>query len=178
MSVADKASTEPQAIHYAKLIVEKSNLRSVIRNCRIAVENAESEAVEYEDIRAELEGSILEIDSKGSKETTISDSIDEILEDIHKIQAGEFNSNVIKTNTGRLDGFLGAGGIAPGEVLTLAAPTSCGKSALALNIATKAMKQQSVPVAYFSFEMPQKQLVKRMSQSLSGLVSVPLRNAE
>ena len=78
MSVADKASTEPQAIHYAKLIVEKSNLRSVIRNCRIAVENAESEAVEYEDIRAELEGSILEIDSKGSKETTISDSIDEI----------------------------------------------------------------------------------------------------
>ena len=169
MSVADKASTEPQAIHYAKLIVEKSNLRSVIRNCRIAVENAESEAVEYEDIRAELEGSILEIDSKGSKETTISDSIDEILDDIQKIQAGEFNSNVIKTNTGRLDGFLGAGGIAPGEVLTLAAPTSCGKSALALNIATKAMKQQSVPVAYFSFEMPQKQLVKRMSQSLSGV---------
>ena len=175
MSIMEGATTETQAVYYAKMIAEKSNLRKLIRECRMATEKAENEIEEYTDIRSKLEGGILEIDSKESKEVSISSSIDEILEDVRKIQAGEFNSNVIKTNVGRLDNFLGSGGIAPGEVFTLAAPTSCGKSAFALYMATKAMKEQNVPVAYFSFEMPQKQVMKRMVQSLSG---VNLRSIE
>ncbi len=175
MSLMDGATTESQAVYYAKMIAEKSNLRQLIRECRIAVENAESETDEYTEIRSKLEGGILEIDSKESTEVTVANSVDEILEDIRKIQNGEFKSNVIQTNVGRLDNFLGSGGIAPGEVFTLAAPTSCGKSALALYISTKAMKTQDVPVAYFSFEMPQKQLMKRMIQSISG---VNLRSIE
>jgi len=175
MAVMDRATTETQAVHYAKLVAEKSNLRKLIRECRIALENAEGESTDFSDIRSKLEGGIVSIDSKDSEEATISNSVDEILEDVRKIQAGEFVSNVIQTNVGRLDTFLGSGGIAPGEVLTLAAPTSCGKSALALYMATKAMKTQDVPVSYFSFEMPQKQLMKRVIQSLSG---VNLRSIE
>lgn len=169
MDMMDSATTEPQAIQYARLVSEKSNLRKLIRECRIAQEKATSEGYEFQDIRSSLEGNILDIDASGSSDSSVSGSVDEILEDIRLIQSGEYVSNVIQTNIGRLDGFLGSGGIAPGEVLTLAAPTSCGKSAFALYLATKAMKTQNVPTAYFSFEMPQKQLMKRIIQSISGV---------
>ena len=169
LSLMDCATTEIQAVNCAKLVAEKSNLRSLIRHCRIAQEDAELESKDFKDIRSKLEGGITDIDCKNSKETTIDESVDEILEDIRRIQSGEFVSRVIRTGIDEVDSLLGSGGIAPGEVFTLAAPTSCGKSALALFLATKAMQTQNVPVAYFSLEMPQKQLVKRIVQSLSGV---------
>ena len=64
--------------------------------------------------------------------------------------------------------MLGSGGIGAGEVLTLSAPTSCGKSALALYIATQAMLKEAVPTLIFSLEMPRKQIIKRMVQAISG----------
>jgi replicative DNA helicase len=91
------------------------------------------------------------------------------MDDINLMKSGDFVPNVVRTNVGRLDLFLGNGGIAAGEVLTLAAPTSCGKSAFALYVALKAMIEQKVTVGYFSFEMPQKQIMKRMIQSISGV---------
>lgn len=169
MSLMDAATTESKAVHHAKLIAEKSNLRRLIRQCRLAEEKAYGEGHEFQDIRAELEGGILDIDSRDSTQYDVADSVDEITSDIALMQAGEFTPDIVKTNVGRLDGLLGNGGIAAGEVLTLAAPTSCGKSALALYISARTMADQGTPVAYFSFEMPQKQLMKRMIQSVSGV---------
>jgi len=169
MALMDSATTEAQAVHYAKLIAEKSNLRKLIRQCRIAEEKALGGTEEFNDIRAGLEGGMLEIDSKDSSGYSVSGSVNELINDIDLMQSGEFTPDVVKTNVGRLDNLLGNGGIAAGEVLTLAAPTSCGKSAFALYVSLKAMTEQGTPTAYFSFEMPQKQLLKRMTQSLSGI---------
>ena len=175
MELMNSATTESQAVQYAKLISEKSNLRRLIRECRIAVERAEGESHEFSDIRADLEDKILDIDTTVEVQEDIGSAVDEILSDIEKMKAGEFNPDVVKTHTNRLDGYLGSGGIAAGEVLTLAAPTSCGKSALALYIVAKSMTIDETPTAYFSFEMPRKQLMKRMIQSVSG---VNIRNIQ
>tara|TARA_E500000318_G_scaffold21495_2_gene21945 strand:- start:968 stop:2290 length:1323 start_codon:yes stop_codon:yes gene_type:complete len=167
-SIMDGASTASQAKHYANLIAEKSKLRQLIRHCRIALEQAEDES-EFQSIRAELENNVLDIDSVNDSGFGVSSTMDEILVDVDHMIAGDYVPQVVKTNVGRLDEFLGNKGIAAGEVLTLAAPTSCGKSALALYISAKTMTEQETPIAYFSFEMPQKQLMKRMVQSLSGV---------
>mgnify|MGYP003112870661 FL=1 len=169
IELMNASTTEPQAIQYANLVQEKSNLRKLIRECRIAQEKATSEGHEFQDIRSSLEGSILEIDSRDSLGFSVKDSVDSIVSDIELMQSGEYKPDVVKTNLNRLDDYLGNGGIAAGEVLTLAAPTSCGKSALALYISARTMIDQGTPTAYFSFEMPQKQLMKRMVQSVSGV---------
>lgn len=175
MQLMDTATTELQAIQYAKLVSEKSNLRKLIRECRIAVEKAEGESHEFADIRADLEGNILDIDTSEGAGEGVESAIEEILADVKRMKDGDYKPQVVNTNVGRLDSFLGNGGIAAGEVMTLAAPTSCGKSALALYIAAKAMSIDEVPTAYFSFEMPRKQLLKRMAQSISG---INLRNIQ
>jgi len=57
------------------------------------------------------------------------------------------------------------GGLRGGQVYILAAPTGCGKSAVAINIA-KHVAQQGRRVLYFSLEMKQEQILHRLWSSL------------
>lgn len=58
-------------------------------------------------------------------------------------------------------------GFGPGDLLTIAAPTSGGKSILLLQIALKAA-QNGKSVAIFSLEMPPKKVLRRMLANLLG----------
>ena len=53
-------------------------------------------------------------------------------------------------------------------MFVISAPTSCGKSQLALNIVLRAAVTDSKPIGIFSFEMPTEQLTKRMAQTASA----------
>jgi replicative DNA helicase len=168
LSVMDSATTELDLNYCARTVAEKSKLRNLIRSCKKAQEKAESETSTADDICLELE-SELDDDRVDSEGLTLSSATDSIAEELDALADGTYVADVITTNIGRLDGMLGSGGIAAGEVLTLAAPTSCGKSALALNIALNAAKRQNKGVGIFSLEMPKKQITKRLLQTLSGI---------
>jgi replicative DNA helicase len=140
----------------------------LIRTCKVALEDAHSGEMDYIDISSKLESG-LDQNGKPTDETKISNSIESIREEIRCIQSGEYVPDVVRTHTGRLDSYLGNNGIGAGEVFVLAAPTSCGKSALALFMALQANRKDGVPVAIFSLEMPQKQLSVRLTQTLSGV---------
>lgn len=168
-NIMDEVSTSLQARFFAKTMVEKSRLRSLIRSCRIAEEKAQKESPTYDEIRSELEADITAKPKLGINTAKIGTSTEELLEEIQQMQDGTFVPDVIKTNASRLDWYLGNGGIAAGEVLTVAAPTSCGKSALALFIASQAVVKEEKACAIFSLEMPQKQLSKRLMQIISGV---------
>lgn len=168
-------STGLQARFFAHTLVEKARLRSLIRSCRVAAEKAEKESPTYDEIRSELEAEITAKPKLGINTAKISTSTEELKKEIQMMKDGEFTPDVIRTHIGRLDSFLGNGGIAAGEVLTLAAPTSCGKSAWALYVALNAVKKEEKATAIFSLEMPQKQLTKRMTQIISG---VNMRNVQ
>ena len=75
----------------------------------------------------------------------------------------------MKTGIDHLDDKLDEGGIGKGEVFVISAPTSCGKSQLALNIVLRAAVQDNRPIGIFSFEMPTEQLTKRMTQTASAV---------
>ncbi len=162
-------STGLQARFFAHTLVEKARLRSLMRSCRVAAEKAEKESPTYDEIRSELEAEITAKPKLGINTAKISTSTEELKKEIQLMKDGEFTPDVIRTHIGRLDSFLGNGGIAAGEVLTLAAPTSCGKSAWALYVALNAVKKEEKATAIFSLEMPQKQLTKRMTQIISGV---------
>ena len=175
LALMEGPSTGLQAQFFASTIVEKARLRSLMRSCRLATERAENESPTYDEIRSELEAEITAKPKLGINTAKISTSTKELKEEIELMRKGEFTPDVIRTHIGRLDGFLGNGGIAAGEVLTLAAPTSCGKSAWALFVALNAVKKEEKATAIFSLEMPQKQLTKRMTQIISG---VNMRNVQ
>ena len=175
MSLMDGASTPSEALFFARTVAEKARLREIMKSCRIAVEEVESETMSYDEIRSKLESDITAKPMLSQDKVNIGASAKELLEDIAKMQAGEYEADVVKTHTNRLDDYLGNRGIAAGEVMTVAAPTSCGKSALALYIVSQAVAKDGHACGIFSLEMPQKQLTKRLTQVISG---VNLRSVE
>ena len=175
LAITERASTPAQASYFAHIVAEKSKLRELMRSCRLAVEEVESETRSYDEIRSELENTLLARPLASQSKVKIGESAKELLEDIKKMQSGEYEPDVVKTHTNKFDDYLGNRGIAAGEVMTIAAPTSCGKSALALYIALQAVKKDGHHCGIFSLEMPQKQLTKRLTQVISG---VNIRNVE
>ena len=153
----------------AETIREKSRMRALIRSFRLSVESLQDEKKDSTQVCSEVENLILSIDDKNLDDRDVKGALLDIKNDIDQMLNGEYVPNVIKTHIGHLDDKLSEGGIGMGEVMVLAAPTSCGKTQLALNIVTRSMLNDSKPCMVFSLEMPKKQIVKRMLHSLSGV---------
>ena len=158
----DKVASPLQAPSLVKIVREKSDLRKLIRSLRTNLEKAEAESDDFNVIKGNLENDFLELEKGGKDDFSLSKSI-EILENEFQDQIdGKYTQESVKTHIEHLDAVLGCSGIGLGEVMVISAPTSCGKSQLALNIATRAMMRDKVPCGFFSLEMPQKQIAKRM----------------
>ena len=168
-SIMDRVETSMQMNHYAKIVKEKSNLRKMNRAYRVATESIMTQSDSAENIKHTVDSEVNRIHFTQEKPNDLSSTAEEIKDEFRRMLAGEFVTDALPTHIGKLDQQLGNRGIAPGEVITLAAPTSCGKSALALNIALKSVTHNNAPCAVFSLEMPQKQLFKRMAQTLAGV---------
>jgi replicative DNA helicase len=93
-----------------------------------------------------------------------------LLEDkLTAMTENRYEFTALSTGIDHLDEKLDEGGIGKGEVFVVSAPTSCGKSQLALNIVLRASVQDKIPIGIFSFEMPAEQLMKRMVQTASAV---------
>ena len=134
----------------------------------MGAENASTETAKSDAIKADVDDQLGKVMEVLDQSQSIKDSANELKEDFTQMLNGEFTNDVVRTHLPQLDSMLGSGGIGAGEVLPLSAPTSCGKSALALFIALKAVRNDAVPTLIFSLEMPQKQITKRMVQCVSG----------
>tara|TARA_R100001509_G_scaffold41792_1_gene22452 strand:- start:557 stop:1900 length:1344 start_codon:yes stop_codon:yes gene_type:complete len=158
----DKVASPLQAPSLVKIVREKSDLRKLIRSLRINLEKAEAESDNFNVIKGNLENDFLELEKGGKDDFSLSKSI-EILENEFQDQLeGKYTQESVKTHIEHLDAVLGCSGIGLGEVMVISAPTSCGKSQLALNIVSRAMMRDKVPCGFFSLEMPQKQIARRM----------------
>ena len=167
--LTEGAETTTSIKHYAGIVKEKSNLRKLHRSYRLAAERAASEQLPASDIQGAVESDIGDDITSGAGIEKISTSVEVLKDEFQQMQDGTFVKDVVRTHIPHLDEKLGMGGIGAGEVCIVAAPTSCGKSAVAINIALRASKTDAVPTCIFSFEMPQKQIARRMVQTLSGV---------
>ena len=94
----------------------------------------------------------------------ISGPVEEAIDDIERIQkSGETTG--LKSGISSLDKSIG--GFKPGALYILAARPAMGKTALALNIASAVSLRDHV--AFFSLEMPKKQIGQRLLSSYSGV---------
>ena len=152
-----------------EIIKEKSNLRKLIKCFRVSVEDMQAETKDSGEVSAEVENVLTELNNSSQTDKGINLSLQEVQEEFESILDGSYVPNVVKTHIDHLDGKLNEGGIGMGEVCVIAAPTSCGKSQLALNIVSRSLEKQKIPALIFSFEMPQKQVIKRMLHAISGV---------
>ncbi len=161
--IADYEATAANVVHYAHIVRDKAVKRGLISVATEIVEEGFGEAGAADQLLDFAESRIFEISTKKSKNTfsTLNDEMIPTFDYIERImnRGGELTG--ISTGYNQVDQLTG--GLQPGELIILAARTSMGKTALALNIARNAaVYPQNKRVAVFSFEMTTRSLVLRL----------------
>ena len=175
--LTDAVGTSANVEHYATIIRDHSTLRRLIQSAGRISESCYALTDDVSKILDQAEASIFAI-----REGRDSSSI-QAVKGMLKNMIGHIEAMMTRTGgvTGVPSGYKDlddlTGGLQRSDLIILAGRPSMGKTALALNIATQAALAEQrdersgepFPVAFFSLEMSQDQVLLRLLCSLGGL---------
>lgn len=160
---------------HLEIVRQKSYLRQLVRTCNAITQNALSEETETASVFADAQGKIndlcLAAESGESDEhfVMLSKIIDsEVMPALQGLREGR--SSKMLTGFAGIDSAIG-GGIAPSDVLLVAADTGKGKSSFALQMAYN-FAAQGIPSAFLAGEMTNKENVLRLVSQMSGITNL------
>jgi len=160
-TLSDFVPTSANCVNYARIVKEKSVLRSLISS---ATQIAASVYGQEEDVTSLLDKAerlIFEISDRRLEHSyvhikdIIKDGIELIESLYHK------KSHVTGVPTGFSDFDIKTAGLQPGDLTIVAGRPSMGKSAFATTIAEHVAVNEKIPVGIFSLEMSKEQLMQR-----------------
>jgi replicative DNA helicase len=154
--------TSANVQHYARIVLDASILRRIISTCSNVIGEAYDSPEDVNEVLDAAESEIFKIAEKRQLNpiARVSELLEESIKRIDdQIKAG---SGVTGVATGftKLDEMTS--GFQPSDMIVLAARPSVGKTAFALNIASKAAVENGKNVLIFSLEMAKAQLVQRL----------------
>ncbi len=160
-SLADFVPTAANISHYARIVREKSILRSLISTATEIATRGYEEQGNVEEFLDSAEKVIFDISEKKIKASfvAVGDMIKDTLKTVEKLY--ERKEMVTGVPTGYEDLDKLTAGLQPADLIIVAGRPSMGKTAFSLNISTNAAFA-GIGVAVFSLEMAKEQLVLRM----------------
>lgn len=169
----------PNAAHaryYARIVREKSTLRSLINASTEILRDAYDDSREPKHLLSDAEQKIFSIlDNRGSATiTSIRDVLHEAMDRIDARMRGEHTMGGVETGFVDMDALTG--GLHNSELVILAARPSMGKTAFAMNIAEYVAFHLRVPALFVSLEMSAIELADRMLCSVAKVNGHKLRN--
>ena len=176
-TLVDNVHTAANLTSYARIVKNKSLLRSLISTSTDIIEQSYGEIEDVDVLVDQAERSILEVArNRGQSEIT---PINEIVKRSFAAIDAAYRSN--STITGVSTGFSKIDNLTSGfqrsDLIIIAGRPSMGKTSFALNIAqnSAANPDSSSKVAFFSLEMSKEQLVTRLLCSQSEINAQTLR---
>jgi replicative DNA helicase len=164
-SLADGVPRATNVEYYARIVKEKSTLRSLIFAANRILTNAYEAEQEPDIILDEAESSIFSVADDRVKAGFVA-MRDLVKESFPKIeQLFEQKRLVTGTPTGFVDLDEMTRGFQPGDLVIIAARPSMGKTSLVLNISQYVAMQPGMTVGFFSLEMSKESLFLRLLTS-------------
>jgi len=164
-SLVDGVPKATNVEYYAKIVKEKSVLRSLISAANTILLDAYEADQEAAEILDRAENSIFQIAEGGIRRGFVS--LEELAqESVDAIQKAHEEKKLITgvpTGFSDLDSLMS--GFQRGDLVIIAARPSMGKTSLALNIAQHVGTKTGLTVGVFSLEMSREQLFLRMLSS-------------
>lgn len=162
---------------YAKIVRDKSIVRSLIRVCNEITSEALAEEDEASDILDHAEQMIFALAEERTRQGF--EHVKPVAEQV-LAKVKEFASRETHALTGLATGFREldqmTSGLQPTDLIIVAARPSMGKTALCLTLAQNAAIREKATVAVFSLEMSKEQLVMRMLSSEARVDAHRFRN--
>lgn len=160
-SLADFVPTAANISYYARIVREKSILRSLIRTATDIATRGYEDQGNVEEFLDSAEKVIFDISEKKVKASfvAVGDMIKDTLKTVEKLYERKEMVTGVPTGYDDLDRLTA--GLQPSDLIVVAGRPSMGKTAFSLNIAANAAFA-GTGVAVFSLEMAKEQLVLRM----------------
>jgi replicative DNA helicase len=174
-SLADFVPTAANISHYARIVREKSILRSLISTATEIATRGYEEQGSVEEFLDSAEKVIFDISEKKIKASfvAVGDMIKDTLKTVEKLYERKEMVTGVPTGYDDLDKLTA--GLQPAELIIVAGRPGMGKTSFALNIAANAAFS-GAGVAVFSLEMAKEQLVLRMLCSEARVNSSKVRS--
>ena len=160
--LTNKVASTAHLEFHARIIAQKYLARELIRFSATVQDKAFDETVDVDDLMQEAEGSLFEISQRNVKKDVMQ--INPVIKDALKML--ERAANQEGGMSGLRSGFDGLDKITSGwqnsDLVIIAARPAMGKTAFVLSMAKNMAVNYNIPVALFSLEMSNVQLVNRL----------------
>ncbi len=155
--------------YHAKLIAQKYLARRLINFSTIVEGKAFDESNDVDDLLQEAEGLLFDISQTQLKREVvqIDPVLNEAIEQIQLAANSDTGLSGLKTGFTALDKITA--GWQNSDLIIIAARPAMGKTAFILSMAKNMAVDYNIPVAIFTLEMPNVQLVKRVLSNVADL---------
>lgn len=167
--LVNSVPTAANVEYYARIVEEKSILRSVITAATDTVALGYDETRDAVTVLDEAERRIFAIAQRRKNQGTVPlrSILIPAFDRIEKIHESKGGVSGLPTGFPDLDRLTA--GLQPSDLIIVAARPSIGKTTFALNIAQKASTEYRIPVAVFSLEMSKEQLALKLLCAQAGV---------
>lgn len=172
--VASSANIE----YHARIIAQKSLARQLISFASVIETKAFDETVDVDDLMQEAEGSLFELGQHNIKRnyTHVDPVIKEAFDNIQKAAANKDGLTGIPTGFYQLDNITS--GWQNSDLIIIAGRPAMGKTSFALSMAKTILTDYKIPMAFFSLEMSNVQLVNRLISNCCEIDSKKIENGQ
>lgn len=156
--VASSANVE----YHARIIAQKFLARQLISFASVVETKAFDDTTDIDDLMQEAEGSLFELSQRNMKKdyTQIDPVIKNAVEVIQKAAANKDGITGVATGFHKLDDITS--GWQASDLVIIAGRPAMGKTSFALSMAKNIAADYKIPMAFFSLEMSNVQLVNRL----------------
>lgn len=160
--IVNVVPTAANVEYYARIVEEKSLVRSLIQVCTRIIRESYEAKLEANELLDEAQNLILQLSQKRIRsdfvplKEIVNEAFDRITELYHR------DEHVTGIPSGFVDLDVLTAGFQPSDFIVVAARPGMGKTSFCLNIAQYVGVEKKIPVAIFSLEMSKDQIAQRM----------------
>ncbi len=166
--IANVVPTSSNVKHYAELVRDKFILRQLIKASDLIMQKSYDLDVDASQLLDQAEQLIFEIAQereRGKEALHAGDIVRKVIAQIDDLYKRQDTVTGIPTGLIELDKITS--GLQPGDLIIVAGRPSMGKSAFATTIAEYVAIERKIPVAFFSIEMSNTQIIQRILCSIA-----------
>lgn len=172
-----KVNSAAHLEYHARIIVQKYLARELIRVSSDIQTKAFDEKTDVDDLLQESEGMLFEISQRNQKKDVIQ--INPVIEQARSrmlLAASKQGASGVKSGFHTLDKITS--GWQKSDLIIIAARPAMGKTAFILSMAKNIAVDQNIPIAVFSLEMSNVQLVNRLIMNVCQLEGEKIKNGQ
>ena len=176
--LSSRVSSSASIEYHARIIAQKFLARQLISYASVIETKAFDETIDVEDLMQGAEGSLFELSQKNMKKdyTQIDPVIKNAVDGIQKAAANKDGLTGVSTGYYKLDDMTS--GWQASDLIIIAGRPAMGKTSFALSMAKNIASDNKVPMAFFSLEMSNTQLVNRLISNVCEIQGSKILNGQ